>query len=128
MSEDESRRRFLKKAVYVPPMILSFKAVPAFARPGSVTERLPSKVTISDDSLGGRIRLDSGMEGPREYRGGEALLDPALPGHLERRGVVEDGERNREPGPVLNLANGKPIDPGTDAPSGLIPARKKFGS
>jgi hypothetical protein len=128
MSEDESRRRFLRKAVYVPPMILSFKAVPAFARPGSVIERLPSKVTITDDLLGGRIRLDPGMGGPREYRGGDALLDPALPGHLERRGVVEAGEQNREPGSVLNLANGKRIDTGTDTPSGLIPARKKSGS
>ncbi len=36
MPNDNSRRNFLKKAAYVPPILMSFHAVPSFARPGSV--------------------------------------------------------------------------------------------
>ncbi len=36
MPHDSSRRDFLKKATYVPPILLSFHAAPTFARPGSV--------------------------------------------------------------------------------------------
>lgn len=36
MPHDRSRRDFLKKATYVPPILLSFHAAPSFARPGSV--------------------------------------------------------------------------------------------
>ncbi len=36
MPHDSSRRDFLKKATYVPPILLSFHAAPSFARPGSV--------------------------------------------------------------------------------------------
>lgn len=36
MPHDSSRRDFLKKATYVPPVLLSFHAAPSFARPGSV--------------------------------------------------------------------------------------------
>lgn len=36
MPHDSSRRNFLKKATYVPPILLSFHAAPSFARPGSV--------------------------------------------------------------------------------------------
>jgi hypothetical protein len=36
MPHDSSRRDFLKKATYVPPLLLSFHAAPSFARPGSV--------------------------------------------------------------------------------------------
>ncbi len=36
MPNDNSRRNFLRKAAYVPPILLSFHAVPSFARPGSV--------------------------------------------------------------------------------------------
>jgi hypothetical protein len=36
MPHDSSRRDFLKKAAYVPPILLSFHAAPSFARPGSV--------------------------------------------------------------------------------------------
>jgi hypothetical protein len=40
MPDDNSRRRFLKKAAYVPPILMSFHAAPSFARPGSV--KVPS--------------------------------------------------------------------------------------
>lgn len=36
MPNDNSRRSFLKKAAYVPPILMSFHAVPSFARPGSI--------------------------------------------------------------------------------------------
>jgi hypothetical protein len=36
MPDDNSRRNFLKKAAYVPPILMSFHAAPSFARPGSV--------------------------------------------------------------------------------------------
>jgi hypothetical protein len=34
-ADDESRRSFIRKAAYVAPMILTLKAVPAFASAGS---------------------------------------------------------------------------------------------
>jgi len=34
-ADDESRRAFIRKAVYVAPVILTLKAVPAFASAGS---------------------------------------------------------------------------------------------
>jgi hypothetical protein len=40
MPDDNSRRSFLKKAAYVPPILMSFHAAPSFARPGSV--KVPS--------------------------------------------------------------------------------------
>ena len=45
MPNDRSRRDFLKKAAYVPPILLSFQAAPSFARPGSVNSR-PSQPGI----------------------------------------------------------------------------------
>ncbi len=45
MPHDRSRRDFLKKAGYVPPILLSFHAAPSFARPGSLRPR-PSKPGI----------------------------------------------------------------------------------
>lgn len=38
MPHDSSRRDFLRTAAYVPPVLLSFHAVPSFARPGSVSD------------------------------------------------------------------------------------------
>jgi len=35
MTPDSSRRAFVKKAAYVAPLILTLKAAPAFAKPGS---------------------------------------------------------------------------------------------
>ncbi len=45
MPHDRSRRDFLKKASYVPPILLSFHAAPSFARPGSLRTR-PSQPGI----------------------------------------------------------------------------------
>jgi hypothetical protein len=52
MPNDNSRRNFLKKAAYVPPILMSFHAVPAFARPGSVqvTSPRPGIVNVLPDS------------------------------------------------------------------------------
>jgi hypothetical protein len=35
MTPDSSRRAFVKKAAYVAPLILTLKAAPALAKPGS---------------------------------------------------------------------------------------------
>lgn len=123
MSQDESRRRFLKKAVYVPPMILSFKAVPAFARPGSVIEHPQGKVTMTEDLLDRRLGRDSEKAGWRGLRQEGASLEPVEPGHLERRGVVEGGEKRREQSTGLSLPDDQLIK-GADAMSGSIPVRK----
>lgn len=52
MPNDNSRRSFLKKAAYVPPILMSFHAAPSFARPGSVQvpSPRPSIVTRPPDS------------------------------------------------------------------------------
>ncbi len=39
---DNSRRRFVKKAVYVAPVILTLPAVPEFAKAGSVKPKPPN--------------------------------------------------------------------------------------
>jgi hypothetical protein len=38
---DTSRRAFVKKAAYVAPLILTLKAVPALAKPGSEKDTVP---------------------------------------------------------------------------------------
>jgi hypothetical protein len=41
--QDESRRKFVKKMVYVPPAILTLAAAPSFAKNGSHKEPKPPK-------------------------------------------------------------------------------------
>lgn len=124
MAQDESRRHFLKKAVYVPPMILSFRAVPAFARPGSVIEQPQGKVAMTDDLLGDRLSRDSEKPGGRGFSQEGASLEPVQPGHLERRGSVEGGEKRREQSTTgLSQPDDQPIK-GAEARSGSIPVRK----
>jgi hypothetical protein len=38
MTQNRTRRAFLRKAAYVPPILLSFRAAPSFARPGSIQD------------------------------------------------------------------------------------------
>ena len=41
--QDESRRKFVKKMAYVPPVILTLAAAPSFAKNGSHKEPKPPK-------------------------------------------------------------------------------------
>ncbi|RKT47484.1 hypothetical protein BDD21_5073 [Thiocapsa rosea] len=123
MAQDESRRHFLKKAIYVPPILLSFKAVPAFARPGSVVEQAKGRVAMTDDLLGGRLSRDSEKPGQRAFSQDGASHEPVKPGHAERRDIVETGEKLREQRTGLSLSDDQPIR-AADVMSGPIPARE----
>lgn len=59
MPHDPSRRAFLKKASYVPPILLSFHAAPSFARPGSARSR-PSQPGIQTLKPGVQVMNPTG--------------------------------------------------------------------
>ncbi len=50
MSHDRSRREFVKKAVYVAPIILTLTVQPAFARGGSAGPERPQPPTYAPKS------------------------------------------------------------------------------
>ena len=53
---EPSRRQFIKKAAYVTPAILSLAAAPAYAKQGSVKEKIKDRLEVLKDKLENRSK------------------------------------------------------------------------
>ena len=64
-NQDESRRKFVKKMAYVPPVILTLAAAPSFAKTGSHKEPKPPK---HSEPLRQHLQLRKDAESLRLFR------------------------------------------------------------